>query len=129
MEPLDIARLPADIDVSHLLDSARKRVYLDPTVIGVGVGLRRRSGKIVNEAVLTVYVKEKRSRDAISNDYLVPTRFENVPTDVMAPFEREYVKEPIEFGTLAHWQVSRDMSFVDAARIHGHALEQQTQGR
>lgn len=129
MELQDVAKLPAHIDVSHLLDSGRKRFYRDPNVIGVGVGLRRRAGKTINEAVLIVYVKQKQPRDAVSNDHLVPAQFENVPTDVVAPFECDYIKEPSEFGTITHWQASRDMSFVDAARIHEHALEQRRQGR
>lgn len=57
-----------------------------PNVIALGIGLRRRGGKLRDEVTLKVYVSKKLRRDLVSDDNLIPPslEFENkdVPIDV-----------------------------------------------
>ncbi len=51
-------------------------------VVGVGVGLRRRGGKLTDEMVLTVMVKSKLPPHRLRQRDRIPSELEGVPVDV-----------------------------------------------
>jgi hypothetical protein len=53
-----------------------------PNVVGVGVGLRRRGGRLEDEVCVVALVRRKRPPSALSVEALVPPLLEGVATDV-----------------------------------------------
>jgi hypothetical protein len=108
---------PADVDVVQLIESAKAAFYKDPNVIGVGIGHPRRGGEThEDEITLIVYVKEKRPKDGLKSEYLIPAEFQGTRTDVVAPFGPDAPQEALGFGE-SH-QHSDDMGYVDWGRLH-----------
>jgi hypothetical protein len=70
----------------HLLafyDEVCEELSRIPGVVEVGIGLRRRAGSLVEEAVYVVAVHEKRPAAALPRGHLVPTQIHGIPTDVV----------------------------------------------
>ncbi len=109
--------IPENVELSHLLDDAKKAFYQDPNVIGVGIGERRRGGEThSDELVLIVYVQEKAEAGVIDSDKLIPPDFEGMATDIVEPFSQYSRGEALGFAE-SH-QHSDDMSYVDWPRLH-----------
>ncbi|MGH2604104.1 MAG: hypothetical protein ACRDJ9_32550, partial [Dehalococcoidia bacterium] len=108
-------RIPTDVKIGELLERARHEFYIDPNVIGVGIG-HRRAGEETHhdEIALIVYVKEKLPEDKLV--FIVPREFEGMGTDVVAPFGPDAPLEALGFAE-GH-QNSDDMSSVDWGRLH-----------
>jgi hypothetical protein len=53
-----------------------------PGVVGVGVGLRRRGGRLEEQVCIVVMVREKRHAADLSPDELLPGELDGVPVDV-----------------------------------------------
>jgi len=51
-------------------------------VIGVGVGLRRRGGELLDEPALVVLVSQKVPRTQLADEDFVPNMIDGVPVDV-----------------------------------------------
>lgn len=51
-------------------------------VIGVGVGLRRRGGELLDEPTLVVLVSKKVPRAQLAEQDFIPNRIDGVPVDV-----------------------------------------------
>ncbi len=51
-------------------------------VMGVGVGLRKRSGELTDEVVLVVMVTRKVPRAQLAPEDFVPSEIEGVPVDI-----------------------------------------------
>ncbi len=51
-------------------------------VMGVGVGLRMRSGELTDEVVLVVMVTRKVPRSQLAPEDFVPSEIEGVPVDI-----------------------------------------------
>jgi len=67
------------------LDEAREELLGKDGVIGVGYGPKERGGQIVeDEVAIVVYVVEKKDRDVLDPDDVVPPTFGRLPTDVVA---------------------------------------------
>ena len=67
------------------LDEAREELLGKNGVIGVGYGPKERGGEIVeDEVAIVVYVVEKKDRDVLDPDDVVPPTFGRLPTDVVA---------------------------------------------
>ena len=109
--------IPADIDVFKIIEDAKAVFYKDLNVIGVGIGQRRKGGETHHdEAVIIAYVNAKLPRDKVNDDLLIPSEFQGMPTDVVAPFGPDAPQEALGFAE-GH-QHSDDMSFVDGPRLH-----------
>ena len=110
-------RLPPDIDPIQLIEDAKSEFYKDPNVIGVGIGDKRRDGQVhAGDIVLIAYVKEKIPVDAVTEEFVIPTNFRNLATDVVAPFGAD---APLEaMGFIEGHQLSDDMSSIDWPRLH-----------
>jgi hypothetical protein len=107
--------LRGDVKIGELLERARQAFYIDPNVIGVGVGPRRVGGETHHDEIaLIVYVKEKLPKEDLA--LVVPREFEGIGTDVVAPFGPDAPVEALGFSE-SH-QNSDDMSSVDWARLH-----------
>jgi len=52
-------------------------------VVGVGVGVRERGGRLTDELVLRVYVEKKKPKYDLAPDKLIPATWRGVPTDVL----------------------------------------------
>ena len=63
-------------------EAFEKQLLAQPNVIGVGIGLRDREGKLTDEIVLVVMVTIKLPRTEIEPDDFIPTEIEGVPVDV-----------------------------------------------
>lgn len=110
-------RLPPDIDPVGLIERAKKTFYRDPNVIGVGIGERRKGGEShPDETVLIAYVKQKLPIGEVAKEHKIPSGFEGIATDVVAPFGPDAPLEALGFAE-SH-QLSEDMSFVDWPRLH-----------
>ena len=53
-------------------------------VVGVGVGLRRQGGEILNQPAIVVSVTEKKPLDSLMPDDVIPSELDGVPVDVQA---------------------------------------------
>lgn len=116
-ETREPARVPADVNVFELIEEAKEAFYDDPNVIGVGFGPRRKGDEIHDDEItLVVYVKEKLPEDDVDDAYLIPEEFEELATDVVAPFGPEAPKDAVDF--VEGHQLSEDMGFVDWERLH-----------
>lgn len=51
-------------------------------VVGIGVGLRSREGKLTEEVAIIVMVTQKQTRTELADEDLVPRNLEGVPVDV-----------------------------------------------
>jgi len=54
-----------------------------PNVVGVGVGLRRRAGRMLDEVTIVVLVRRKRAAASLAPEALIPAEVGGVPTDVL----------------------------------------------
>ncbi|MCH8135664.1 MAG: hypothetical protein IIB77_06780, partial [Proteobacteria bacterium] len=110
-------RLPPDIDPVQLIQDAKSHFYKDPNVIGIGIGERRQGGQPhTGESVLIAYVKEKLPKDAIKSDFVIPESFQQMATDVVAPFGPDAPREAL--GFVEGHQHSADMASIDWPRLH-----------
>lgn len=109
--------IPEETDVIQLIEEAKKIFYKDTNVIGVGVGNRRKEGKINHDEVaLIVYVKSKLPQRDVDKNYLIPSGFQGIATDVVAPFGPDAPQEAL--GFVEGHQHSDDMSFIDWPHLH-----------
>ncbi len=107
--------LKGDVKIGDLLERARKAFYIDPHVIGVGIGPRRVAGETHHDEIaLIVYVTQKLPKEQLA--LVVPREFEGIGTDVVAPFGPDAPLEALGF-TEAH-QHSDDMFYIDWVRLH-----------
>src|SRR5262245_988854 len=81
-----------DEELRRLHTQAQAALGAIPGVVGVGLGLKERSGVVTDEVALRVYVREKKERSRLSNEERVPEEFLGVPTDVLI------VREAIPHG-------------------------------
>jgi hypothetical protein len=58
-------------------------------VVGVGVGLRQKSGALTDEVVLVVMVKQKVRRKRLAPADVIPAEIDGVPVDVQEVGEIE----------------------------------------
>jgi len=117
IDAVKTAYIPADIEITELLEYAKKRFYKDDNVCGVGIGARRR-GDVTDhdEVALIVYVKTKRPKSELDDNNIIPEIFQGMVTDVVEPFSEASPKEVLGF-TESH-QNSDDMANVDWPRLH-----------
>ena len=54
-----------------------------PNVVGIGVGLRQRGGKLLDEICVMALVRRKRAADSLAAEALIPTEVGGIPTDVL----------------------------------------------
>jgi hypothetical protein len=54
-----------------------------PNVVGVGVGLRQRNGRVQDEVCVVALVRRKRPRTALAPEAVVPAELDGVPVDVL----------------------------------------------
>ena len=55
-----------------------------PNVVGVGIGLRQRSGELTDEPAIVVSVTEKLPSSTLNAEDRIPAELEGVPVDVQA---------------------------------------------
>lgn len=65
------------------LDKALAQLKGNPNVVSVGIGFKYRGGKRTDEVCIVVGVREKLPRDQIEERLLVPSAFDDLPTDVI----------------------------------------------
>lgn len=109
--------IPADIDVTKLLEDAKQAFYTDDNVCGVGIGARRRGDVTCHDEVsLIVYVKTKRPEDELDANNIIPKTFQGIATDIVEPFSEAAPKEALGFAE-SH-QHSDDMANIDWPLLH-----------
>lgn len=69
--------------VAQAKRSSKQQIMGKPNVVGVGVGYRERSGRIVQELCVVAMVRRKLPASALKPADLVPKQVNNVPTDVV----------------------------------------------
>jgi hypothetical protein len=90
--------IPENADVMKLIEDAKKVFYKDPNVIGVGVGNRRKGGEIHHDEVaLVVYLKTRAPKGDVNKRCLIPSGFQGIATDVVAPFGLDAPQEALGF--------------------------------
>jgi hypothetical protein len=87
-----------------------------PNVVGVGVGLRQRGGRLQDEVCVIALVRRKRPPTDLAPEALVPREVDGVPVDVLevgdlraqrAPVERTVRLRPAPGGvSLGHYQIT-----------------------
>jgi len=84
-----------------------------PNVVGVGVGLRQRGGRVQDEICIVALVRRKRPPVALAPATLVPSEVEGVPVDVLevgdlrAQVDRKARLRPAPGGvSLGHYQIT-----------------------
>ena len=118
-----IERIPADMDVTQLLEELRQACYHDRNVIGVGLGPRRKGGDTHHDEItLIVFVKNKLPKGDVKKDFLIPREFQRIATDVVAPFGPDALRQAL--GFVEGHQHSDDMSSVDWPRLHELRLDE-----
>ena len=109
--------IPENADVSKLIGDAKKVFYKDPNIIGIGVGHRRKGDETHHDEVaLIIYVKTKLPKSEVDKNYIIPSEFQGIATDVVAPFGPDAPQEAL--GFVEGHQHSDDMSFIDGPRLH-----------
>ena len=78
MQAEELERLRA-VKAAHEADLMRKT-----NVVGVGIGLRQQNGKLTDEPVIVVSVKQKLPASQIALDDVIPRELDGVPVDVQA---------------------------------------------
>lgn len=68
-----------------------------PGVIHVSVGLKEKDGKMTDQLCVRVYVKEKKEKEALSPDELIPPDINGVPTDVNVVGEFEFSEDNTKY--------------------------------
>lgn len=74
-----------DRQISRAIEVKQKyqdELLARPGVVGVGVGMRQREGRFLDEVVIVVTVTKKYNPAALNKDDLLPTELEGVPVDV-----------------------------------------------
>jgi hypothetical protein len=74
----ELERLRA-VKAAHEAELMRKT-----NVVGVGIGFRRRNGKLTDDAVIVVSVKQKLPASQIAPNDVIPRELDGVPVDVQA---------------------------------------------
>ena len=84
-----------------------------PNVVGVGVGLRRRGGRLQDEVCIIALVRRKRPATALAPEAMVPSEIDGVPVDVLevgdliAQVDRKARLRPVPGGvSLGHYQIT-----------------------
>jgi len=54
-----------------------------PNVVGVGVGLRQRAGRILDEVCVVALVRRKRAAGSLAAEAMIPQEVGGIPTDVL----------------------------------------------
>jgi hypothetical protein len=73
----------AELDrVRAVKDKYEERLLRKRNVVGVGIGLRKRAGEDTEEMVLTVMVRQKKSRLFLWPRDVIPGELDGVPVDV-----------------------------------------------
>lgn len=67
---------------SMLAAGAARRLMSIRDVLHVSVGLKEKGGKLGDQLCVRVYVKEKKDREIVPSDELIPAEVNGVPTDV-----------------------------------------------
>lgn len=66
----------------RVLRSHEEELLSRENVVGVGVGLRVRGGKVTQEVALVVMVRQKMPSERLSEDEKLPAKIDGVPVDV-----------------------------------------------
>jgi hypothetical protein len=61
----------------------REELMRIPGVVKVGIGIKEKAGKLIDESVFRVYVMEKKPLDALSLAERIPTEIHGIKTDVV----------------------------------------------
>jgi len=84
-----------------------------PNVVGVGVGLRQRGGRMQDEVCVVALVRRKRPPTALGPEAMVPSEIDGVPVDVLevgdlrAQVDRKARLRPAPGGvSLGHYQIT-----------------------
>ncbi|HXU35949.1 MAG TPA: hypothetical protein VN937_06265 [Blastocatellia bacterium] len=101
---------------SMLAAGAGQRLLGIPNVLHVSVGLKERGGKIGDQLCVRVYVKEKKEREVVPADELIPAEVNGVATDVNVVGQFEFSDDntkyrPIKGGI----QISNRISVLNDA--------------
>ncbi len=73
-------------EIRHIKEKVEKELLKLPGVTGVDIGNKYISGKKTDVLAIRIYV-EKKKKD-ISENEMIPKKFDNIPTDVI---ERRFV--------------------------------------
>jgi hypothetical protein len=94
-------------------DLHQARFLSQPNVVGVGIGLRQRGGRVLDELCVVALVRRKRPRTALAPDAIVPAEIEGIPVDVLevgdlrAQVDRTARFRPAPGGvSLGHYQIT-----------------------
>jgi hypothetical protein len=93
---MDVSNKPPEDDTDKTIDTAERIQHAQrvkaqhehdlmshPGVVGVGIGYRQRDGELdEDEIVIVIRVQRKKHRDELTDDDLLPTDLDGVPTDV-----------------------------------------------
>ncbi len=113
--------------IQQMVGKAREKFLSLDGVLGVGYGMKWIGGEETETPALVVYVEEKLAREAVPEDQLLPTTFEDWPVDVQeVSFDQERVMRDEsgnrEGGGMTEW--------LDWGKIHRLNMEQkERQGR
>src|SRR5688572_27992370 len=66
-------------------ERAREEMGRLDGVIGVGFGQKQRAGRFTPDVSITVFVREKKSEQALAPEQRIPSSFEGYRTDVQTP--------------------------------------------
>jgi hypothetical protein len=62
--------------------NAKKELTKIPGVVGVGLGIKEVKGQLSEQVALIVYVEKKLPRNQVSQEQMIPSTFQGMPTDV-----------------------------------------------
>jgi hypothetical protein len=77
-------KLDGDFKALSEAQESKQDELLDlPNVVGVGLGHKIKNGKETSENTLLVFVEQKVEKNELPKDALVPTKIDNIKTDVI----------------------------------------------
>lgn len=90
------------------VDTAKEILQQIPNVVAVGIGLKETNGEFTEEIAFRVFVKEKKAKQELRKNEIIPEEIEGHKTDVLTPYritnevfvERENTKDvrPLQGG-------------------------------
>jgi hypothetical protein len=94
-------------------EATRKKLREIPGVLAIGYGLKEKDGEIIPEVAYRIYVAEKKPKDQLSKDELIPPTIDGFLTDVLQLIGNDLVPQCCNGPLRPGDQVARYMSDSD----------------
>jgi hypothetical protein len=96
----------------HISETTRKKLKSYPNVTGVGYGFKVSQGQLIRQRSIVVYVSKKLPLSSLSDEDIIPTSIDNLPTDVRVLKVKALAEDPNTYRpapggcSVGHYQIT-----------------------